>query len=82
MPYIVPVRRPRRFAVTTSVPVPQPTSGSREELRFAAGSVADAGTARAGQSYPSEDHGDQPQHQGRGTTDYSVAGAGPTCGNR
>ena len=32
-------------------------------------------------SQPAEDSGDQPQHQGRGATDYSVAGAGTTVGD-
>src|SRR5262245_41126477 len=38
-------------------------------------------TAGAGQRQPTEDHGNQPQHQGRGATDYSVAGAGTTVGD-
>src|SRR6266540_3935222 len=46
-----------------------------------AGSGGAAGTAGAGQSQPTEGHGDQPQHQGRGATDYSVAGAGTTFGD-
>ncbi|SRR6266404_4343381 len=33
----------------------------------------------SGQSQPTEANGDQPQHQGHGSTDYSVAGAGTTC---
>src|SRR5262249_32498503 len=37
--------------------------------------------AGAGQSQPTENHGDQPQHQGRGATDYSVAAAGTTLGD-
>lgn len=37
--------------------------------------------ATAGQSQPAEDRGDQPQHQARGATDYSVAAAGTTVGD-
>jgi hypothetical protein len=43
--------------------------------------IGSAGAARAGQSQPTEGHGDQPQHEGRGATDYSVASAGTTFGN-
>jgi hypothetical protein len=35
-----------------------------------------------GQSQPTERQGDQPKHQGRGTTDYSIAGPGTTVGDR
>jgi len=37
--------------------------------------------AAARQSQPAEDRGDQPQHQARGATDYSVAAAGTTGGD-
>ena len=43
--------------------------------------TASGGAAGSGQSQPTEGHGDQPQHQGPGATDYSVAGAGTTVGD-
>src|SRR5258706_5079093 len=48
---------------------------------FASGPSGSASAAGAGQSQPTEGHADQPQHQGRGTTDYSVAGAGTPFGD-
>ena len=47
-------------------------------------SVTEIGSERAagaGQSQPTENCRDQSQHQGRGGSDYSVAGAGTTCGD-
>ena len=52
---------------------------NREE--FSHGRISrSAGAAGSGQSQPTEGHGDQPQHQGPGATDYSVAAAGTTVG--
>jgi hypothetical protein len=48
------------------------------ELASCAGPSRDAVAAH---SQPAENHVDQPQHHGRGATDYSVATAGTTVGD-
>src|SRR6266545_5548575 len=56
-------------------------SAIRSVRRVAEPLAGSPGAAGSGQSQPTEGHGDQPQHQGHGATDYSAAGAGTTFGD-